>query len=244
MSQQNFPTRKKTPLDEIGLRLTADTLENGTGRPTLKVYPNGKNSIRFDIWSNLPGDKNDGRISLDVPYMIMFTFLELVKHYAEPSTPADRSYLELTGFTFFGGKKSEKPEVLGKIFAGKDENGVVFISVQVSDSTRPKIMFPLIDQNFSRIITANGPLNKATASALYARGYVTALQLFLQHHCSEAYVDKSANKQGGGQGGYGGQGGGNNYGNRGGNGGGQGGQGGYGGGSQPAPAASGGDDFW
>lgn len=235
MAQPNFPVRKKTPLDEPGLRLVADTLENGTGRPTCKVYPNGKNSIRFDIWSNLPGDKNDGRISLDVPYMIMYTFLELIKYYSESSTPADRSYIELNGFTFYGGKKSEKPEVLGKLYAGKDESGVVFISVQVSDSTRPKIMFPLIDQSFTRIITAQGPMNKAAASALYARGYVTSLQLFLQTHCSEAYVDKSQNKQQGGNGGYGNSGGnnygggnsGNNYGN-----------------NQTSDNAGGGDGFW
>lgn len=243
MAQPNYPVRKKTPLDEPGLRLVADTLENGTGRPTCKVYPNGKNTIRFDIWSNLPGDKNDGRISLDVPYMIMYAFMELIKHYSESSTPADRSYIELNGFTFFGGKKSEKPEVLGKLYAGKDENGVVFVSVQVPDSTRPKIMFPLIDQSFTRIITAQGPMNKAAASAIYARGYVTALQLFLQHHCSEAYVDKSQNKpQGGNGGGYGGgNGGGNNYG--GGNSGGN--SGGYGGGNQSTDnAGSGGDGFW
>ena len=233
MAQQNFPTRKKTPLDEPGLRLVADTLENGTGRPTLKVYPNGKNSIRFDIWSNLPGDKNDGRITLDVPYIIMYTFLELVKYYSESSTPADRSYIELTGYTFYGGKKSDKPEVLGKLYAGKDDNGVVFISVQVADSTRPKIMFPLIDQSFSRIITAQGPLNKAAASAMYARGYTTALQLFLQQHCSEAYVDKSQQNKGG----NGGNGGGNNYG--GGNGG-----GGYQNNQGSDNAGSGGDNFW
>lgn len=238
MAQQNFPTRKKTPLDEPGLRLVADTLENGTGRPTLKVYPNGKNSIRFDIWSNLPGDKNDGRITLDVPYIIMYTFLELVKYYSESSTPADRSYIELTGYTFYGGKKSDKPEVLGKLYAGKDDNGVVFISVQVADSTRPKIMFPLIDQSFSRIITAQGPLNKAAASAMYARGYTTALQLFLQQHCSEAYVDKSQQNKGGngGNGGGYGNGGGNNYG--GGNG------GGYQNNQGSDNAGSGGDNFW
>ncbi len=239
MAQQNFPTRKKTPLDEPGLRLVADTLENGTGRPTLKVYPNGKNSIRFDIWSNLPGDKNDGRITLDVPYIIMYTFLELVKYYSESSTPADRSYIELTGYTFYGGKKSDKPEVLGKLYAGKDDNGVVFISVQVADSTRPKIMFPLIDQSFSRIITAQGPLNKAAASAMYARGYTTALQLFLQQHCSEAYVDKSQQNKGGngGNGGGYGNGGGNNYG--GGNG-----SGGYQNNQGSDNAGSGGDNFW
>lgn len=239
MAQQNFPTRKKTPLDEPGLRLVADTLENGTGRPTCKVYPNGKNSIRFDIWSNLPGDKNDGRITLDVPYIIMYTFLELVKYYSESSTPADRSYIELTGYTFYGGKKSDKPEVLGKLYAGKDDNGVVFISVQVADSTRPKIMFPLIDQSFSRIITAQGPLNKAAASAMYARGYTTALQLFLQQHCSEAYVDKSQQNKGGngGNGGGYGNGGGNNYG--GGNGG-----GGYQNNQGSDNAGSGGDNFW
>lgn len=239
MAQQNFPTRKKTPLDEPGLRLVADTLENGTGRPTCKVYPNGKNSVRFDIWSNLPGDKNDGRITLDVPYAIMYTYLAMVKHYAEPSTPADRSYIEMTGFTFYGGKKSDKPEVLGKLYAGKDEAGVVFISVQLPDSTRPKIMFPLIDQMFSRIITAQGPMNKAAASALYARGYVTALELFLQHHCSEAYVDKSQQSKGGNGGGYGGGNGGNNYG--GGNSGGNN----YGGGnSQSSGGDAGGDNFW
>ena len=238
MAQQNFPTRKKTPLDEVGLRLIADTLENGTGRPTLKVYPNGKNSIRFDIWSNLPGDKNDGRITLDVPYIIMYTFMEMIKYYAEPSTPADRSYVELTGFTFFGGKKSEKPEVLGKMYSGKDENGVVFISIQMADSSRPKIMFPLIDQSFSRIITAQGPMNKATASALYARGYVTALQLFLQHHCSEAYVDKSQQAKGGQGGGYGGNSGGNSYGGN------SGGGNSYGGGSSNNGSSDSSDGFW
>lgn len=232
--QQNFPTRKKTPLDEVGLRLTADTLENGTGRPTLKVYPNGKNTVRFDIWSNLPGDKNDGRITLDVPFGILFVFLELVKYYAEPSTQADRSHVELTGFTFFGGKRSEKPEVLGKLYAGKDEQGVVFISVQVSDSTRPKIMFPLLDQSFSRIVTPQGVMNKAQASMIYARGYMAAWALFLQHHGSEAYVDKSQQQKGGGNGG----------GNGGGWGGNSGGNGGYGGGNSGGSNDAGGDGFW
>jgi uncharacterized membrane protein len=103
-------------------------------------------------------------------------------------------------------------------------------------------MFPLIDQSFTRIVTAQGPMNKVVASALYARGYVTALQLFLQEHCSEAYVDKSQNKQqggnGGGYGNNGGNGGGNNYGNNSG--------GGYdGGNNQPAESSNtGGDGFW
>lgn len=237
MSQQNFPTRKKTPLDEVGLRLVADTLDGGTGRPTLKFYPNGKNSVRADIWSNLPGDKNDGRITVDIPYGIMFTFLALVKHFAEPTTPSDRAYVELTGYTFFGGKKSEKPETIGKLFAGKDEAGVVFISIQVADSSRPKIMFPLIDQSFSRIVTASGPMNKPTASAIYARGYVTAFELFIQAECSEAYVDKTGQQKGGNGGGNGGGygGGNNNYGNGGGN---------YGGGSGGGAASESGDGFW
>ena len=191
----NFPIRKKTPLDDPGLRLTAENLENGTGRPTLKVYPNGKNSCRFDIWSNLPGDKNDGRITADVPYGLMYVFLQLIQHYTEPSTPSDSSYIQIEGFTFYGGKRSDKPEVLAKLFAGKDEQGVIYISVQVADSSRPKIRFPLMDQFYSKIITQQGPMAKPLASAIFAKGYAKALELFLQQHCSEAFVDKTGQQQ-------------------------------------------------
>ena len=147
------------PTDQIYTELGATYVGDA------KVYPNGKNSCRFDIWTNLPGDKNDGRITADVPYGLMYVFLQLIQHYTEPSTPSDSSYIQIEGFTFYGGKRSDKPEVLAKLFAGKDEQGVIYISVQVADSSRPKIRFPLMDQFYSKIITQQGPMAKPLASA-------------------------------------------------------------------------------
>lgn len=239
MSQQpQFPQRAKTILDDASLRLFADPLPNATGKGTMKVYPNAKNSIRLDIFTNVPNEKNNGNIRADLPYTDMQAMCDLLLHLALPSTPNDEVYrLDYEDFQFFNGKRSETKQLIYSIFVGKNESGRIYISVKLPEAGRSIIQFFLdsaVRLHIKRI--KGGDMSDAEISALATRAWVNRITPLLNQIIPTVWIDKAAQRaqNGGQQGGRGGYGGGNR------NGGGYGGnQGGYGngGGGAPAPEA-------
>lgn len=241
MSQQpQFPQRTKTILDDASLRLFADPLPNATGKGTMKVYPNAKNSVRLDIFTNVPNEKNNGNIRADVPYTDMQALCDLLLYLAMPTTPNDEVYrLDYEDFQFFNGKRSETKQLIYSIFAGKTEAGRIYISVKLPEAGRSVIQFFLdsaIRLQIKRV--KGGDMSDAEISALATRAWVNRITPLLNEILPTVWVDKAAQRaqNGGGQGG-GRNGGGNNYGNRNNNGGGYGGgQQGYGNGGQSTNA--------
>lgn len=233
-----FPTRTKTIMDDVSLRLSAEPLPNGTGRPTLKVYPNGKNSVRIDIFTNMPNEDNNGNIRADMTYMDFEALAITLLHLADPSTPNDTLYKwESVEFQFFNGKRSDTKQLVYTAFAGKDQNGAIYISVKSPKSDRSTVQFFLDSAfrlNMHRV--KGGDMSRAEISANRTKAYVQRISRFLDITLPTAWVDKSQQQQGGNRGGQGG-----NYGNRGGNGGynnNNNGGGNYGGNSGGAPASS------
>lgn len=223
-----FPQRQKTILDDPSLRLTADPLQGGTGRPTLKVYPNAKNSLRVDIYTNMPNEENNGNIRADIPYVDFQAMCEQLLFLSDPSVPNNTIFAwEAVEFQFFGGKRSETKQLVYTAFVGKDENGRVFFSVRLPKADRSVVQFFFDSALRLQVRCVKGPeLTPADISRFAVRAWVNRVNLLINHIIPALWVDKS--KQGG-QGGQGGgfkQGGGNrgggngNFGGNGGNGGG------------------------
>lgn len=206
MAQPQFPVREKTIMDDISLRLSAEPLPNGTGRPTLKVYPNGKNSIRIDIYTNMPGEDNNGNIRADVGYTDWQAICDTLVHLANPSTPNDTVYKwESVEFTFFGGKRSETRQLVFNAFAGKDENGRIYFSITLPKAGSSAVQFFLDAAMRLRMLRVKGgDMSPAELSAVATRAWVNRANSLLNHVLITTWKDKSKDQQGGNRNGGGG----------------------------------------
>ena len=219
-----FPQRAKTILDDPSLRLSADPLQGGTGRPTLKVYPNAKNSLRVDIYTNMPNEENNGNIRADIPYVDFQAMCEMLLHLADPSTPNNSIFCwEAVEFQFFGGKRSETKQLVYTAFVGKDENGRIFFSIRLPKADRSIVQFFFDSALRLQVRSVKGPeMTAADISRFATRAWVNRVNLLINHILPTIWIDKS--KQGNGQGNNNNRGnggfGGNNGGNRGNGGGG------------------------
>lgn len=220
---QQFPQRTKTILDDPSLRLSADVMETGTGRPTFKVIPCGRNMIRIDIYTNLPNDKDNGLIRADVPYSDFGRITDKIMEMADPSYPAEAIVFAFEDFTFFNKKRSDKKQLIYRIVLGKEEDGRIYISVLLADPDRAKIKFYFGDAFRLTVRKAsNGTITDAQIASMSAKSWVNNFWRYAGPILSEAWQDRSPNANGGNGNGNGGgnrgNGGGYNN-NRGGNGG-------------------------
>lgn len=241
MSQQ-FAPRTKTILEDIGLRLSAEQLPNGTGKPTLKFYQTARNKIRADMYPNLPNLQQNGLIRADMEYGEFFNILQWIEHVAEPTTPNGSTYsVAHEDFTFFNKKRSDATQLIHRTVIGKDEEGRVYVSILSAKPDDAKVKFYFDHPHLCTIKAIGGTLaiSPAELSARSAKAWVVMMTAFMPSIVSAHWVDKAAAAaavNGGTGGNSGGQGGG--YNNRSNNGGGS-----YGGNGGGAPAAATDDDM-
>lgn len=218
--QQQFPQRTKSILEDVTLRLSAEPLPNGTGRPTLKFYQCGRNRVRGDVYSNLPNAKNNGLIRADLGYGEFFNVLQTVLLLADPNTPNDSHYsIEYNDYTFFKGQRSDQKKLIHRTIVGKEADGRLYISILSPQNDDVKIKFYFEHPHLCTIKAIGGTpaLPEAEISRRAALAWVKGYEVLLGPVLVPAWVDKTAEKAAGGQGGQGG--GYNNRGNQGGNGG-------------------------
>lgn len=227
------PERVKNALDNRKLNLSAPT-PGVQGAKASLIWGLYANNPRLTVYTNDPNDSGEqngyGKISANLDGPTFFAFLELLKVAA--NAPGEfKDKVENKNFIFPGGKRSERPVVVSELWAGKDKDGIVWISVTARD--RPKIKFPILSPDFHQFIHGDGtPYEPAETSKLFALGYINLLDKMMAHLMVTLWVEPEKKDFGGDRGGNRGGGGGGGY-NRGGGGG----SGGGGGGG-----SSGGDD--
>lgn len=251
MSNQGHQNRAPVPLSQHDVFtnwLYADPVEGGQKRPNFRLKVIG-NVPRFIVKTNVPNDKNNGRIEFHTD---IETFTVVTKLLDDVATGKEEGpfVLEYNDFIFTQGQRSDKPVTKATIRIGKEANtGRIYIAVL--GYQRPKIQFFFGPSDRHALKAGDGSAgDEAFISRMYARACAAWWQnitfgLLNQHFDENARnVAKPPAGPGGGGNNYGGNqgggnqgGGGNNYGNNYGNGGGN-----------NAPAASGGsvdsfDDF-
>jgi hypothetical protein len=225
--------KPKTALDSRKLNLTAPcpTAPDKTSALVVGVYASekfGEPNPRLTVFTRDPedqGERNDyGKIRAELDPVVFFAFLEKLEEIANgPAGQENKVKLENKNFTFFGGKRSDAPQVTSEIHFGKDVDGIVWLSVLKKD--RPRIKFPFGPNNFHTLFHPTGEqFSRGEASALWARAWVKLMREMIPPFLISEYKEVPYEPKGGGQGG-GNRGGYNNGGNRGGYGGGNGGGG-------------------
>lgn len=247
MSDQprNFPQREKNALDEKKLTLEG-TLVQGATRPPTWSMAMISNQLRVTCYSNVPNDKDNGRISARMSAIAAFSFFEALRKVLATEEKCNYPF---ECRTVRQGGDWRNPVLDSTIHVGRNGEGVIYFGIVAADSSRPRLNFPLLPTNFHAFIDSNTKqvLGEKLSSEFWAGGYLRLMENLAASVLDSNFKEPPPRPQNGGGngggrpqggGGYnrGGQGGGG-Y-NRGGQGGGNGG-GGYNRGGQPqAPQAS------
>jgi uncharacterized membrane protein YgcG len=216
------PPRPKTVLNHRSLSMYAP---NGEGKFSNLSFDIKKNDVLITVRTNIPADANNdyGRLQAQVPLDKFYTFLEMVEAAALADQPFRWAY-EHKDRKFIGqGKMTDGPVLLYRLVVGREENGVVYISVVLEK--RPNIKFSFLNDTKTTFKDSDGnEMPKNLESKFLALGKIKAIREFVGVVVKELYKHPEPKQQNGGGGNW----------NR--NGGGQGGSGGY----QPAAGGGGG----
>jgi len=218
--QQQKPERKYTILDSPKLRLVAQN-------PNV---PNKYANLKFGIYNGMPRvvvSTNDpaeqqnpetrGQINAAMEPSTFWAMMEELKVAIESPTEY-RFMVECKT----RGKNSPEPVHVSTVIAGKDAEGVVYMSVvdkRYPERVKIKFPFGIVDPKYHSFVKANGDkFTKQELSVAYAKGFVKNLTDIMNDLIRETYVHQVfvpgqyGNKGGSGGGGWKG----NNNGNGGG----------------------------
>lgn len=197
MADFNRPPPKKHAINEKKLQL--HQLNESGKSATLKFNVN-KNYPRIDVYTNDDNDPKKSepiRAAMDQPSFYMF--LQLLEAAAN-SKEAMEHTIENKGHTFFGGKRSEKAEVISRLTVGKNDSGVVWISVIAKN--RPKIKFQVLPSNWNDLVdvTSGQKIGPGIASRLCALAWKNMLSQLVGTYLVFGYEEEEAKppQQGGG----------------------------------------------
>lgn len=235
--QGGIQPRKKTVLDLPKFKLVGELNADGkrpTFHPYLHVNANdqSKNSPRIVVYTNLESDKQmkqdqiQGEMDLDV----FLAFIDGIRDAADPSKDFKKETYDLRNYIWMNGQRSEEAKTKAYLIVGRKENGVVFVSLKHFDTRRPAIAFDFGFNEYTRMVSNEGPIEPAVASRRIARARAKMWETYML----DEFRDNHAQPQPKQQQGYGGnQNGGGNYGGNNNTGyGGNNNRGGYGGGNQ------------
>lgn len=204
------PAPHRNVLSEFKLRLLGEIQSGAKRRPTLGVSVH-KNQPRIQVRTEVPNDSDNGLIAANMDTHTFFAFMDILKKVTEnPAVePENRFSIRNQGHTFFGGKRSEKPELLSTTIIGRDKDTQeVYLAVISSRKERPCIKFYFRPSEWHDLRDGQGqPLDPATISNIYASSYLGWLNELVPAVLFAEYVapEPRDNGQGGG---------GNNWGNR------------------------------
>lgn len=167
-------------LSEAKLRLQAPPQQGGKKNATLsvKVY---QNNPRLEVRTNVPNDRDFGRITAALDTLTFFALSALIRRVA--AGPSDTKEFIENKSTFVNGQKVQTPEVVSKIVVGKDKEGVVYLAVTAKD--RPMFKFDILPSEWHYLKHGDGkPFEKDELSVIWAEGWCKtfeALVPFILH---------------------------------------------------------------
>lgn len=204
----------KTAFNEYKLRLRGPIQDGGKRPPNLSVSVI-RNQPRIDVFTEVPNDKNNGKITAAMDSLTFFALLEALDMVIDGEPDNQLKVPNMTG-------APQNKFLASTTLVGKDKDGRVYISVVAKE--RPMIKFVFLPSDYHPGIQRRDgtPLNEAELSVIYARAW-RRLMCELTPNVLDSHFDPPEPRQGGGsRGSYGGgnnssygggnRGGGNNYG--------------------------------
>lgn len=212
MAEQRGNQRPKNALDEWKLRLHGEPQQGSSKKPHLS-FAVVKNQVHAIVRTNVPNDKDYGRIIAKMDSPTFFTMLVMLDDIAEGKGPlAEGMRQENKNHKFVNGARSKEALVESWCLVGKEEDGRYYLSVLDYNKERPRIKFYFMPTEYHSLAKRDGSaLSPGEVSHMYLRGWVKLLTNLVPVVLANEYVEPPPieDRNGGGGGG--------NYQNRGGN---------------------------
>lgn len=194
--QQDRKPLPKTAFDELKLRLEGVKPEGAKRPPQLRVSVI-KNSPRIDVFTNIEGDTDNGRISAPMDAKTFFALIICVEDIAAGEPDQQIKIANKVG-------APGQQRIISHTIIGKDKDGRMFISVIAKD--RPRIKFQFIPGDWHELAMMDGtPLDEARLTNIYARGWAKLMAELAPNVMDHHFEERVYNQNGGGgynKGGY------------------------------------------
>jgi len=231
----NRPPLQPTVFDVMSNWMFAEPVAGATKRANFRIKVMG-NVPRMVVKTNVPDDKNNGRIDFNMDTQTFAVIVSKIRRLAEGTATGgfERGFQMEYNDDFIAGKKLDKAVTVATVKVGKDENGRIYIAVL--GYNRPKIRFFFGPSKYHALKFADGSdVTDADVSCDFALGWCDFVAPLVMELLNERFdpdaknVAKAPSQQGGGynnqgggqrqggggqsQGGGGGQPGGGDFGN-------------------------------
>lgn len=211
----NQPTRDRHALGDFRAHLVAEVQPTATKAPRLSVYYH-KNRVVVEVRTNVPADMNGrerGIIRAELDPATFFAFLAGLRRVIERPTGDGRPEHIKIKRPDFNKSNGGEPVVDSQIVYGKNQEGVVFMSLLSYNKERPRIMFPFHPGKWVEFVGQDGtPKSAAEVSEVYALGKLAEWENLVPHYLYDRFVaetfERGGQRGGGGQPSGGGSGGG------------------------------------
>lgn len=192
--------REKNALDMRKLKLSADS--TAAGKKAQLVFGIHANNPRVTVYTGDPEDSSEkngyGKIQANLDAPIFETFIGMIEHAASLKEEWSAK-IENKNYTWYSGKRSDKPVLISELWVGRTKDGLVWISVIAADPNRPKLRFYFTPSEFHNFVKRSGePFAKDEINNLYAMGYARLLRGVSQQVLVNNYVDEAIKDNNGG----------------------------------------------
>lgn len=206
----NQPTRDRHAIGDFRLHLTAEPQQGGTKSPRLSIYYH-RNKVSIEVRTNVPSDMNGrehGIIRAELDPQMFFVFMNMLQKAVDSPTGSERPERIRIKRPDFQKRNNGEPVLDSQLAFGKDQEGVVYMSVLSWNKERPAIRFPFTVDKMIELTKADGsPWSKAEASVVLAQGYLDLWGRLIPIYMYERFKPeefKGGNNNGGNRGGGGG----------------------------------------
>lgn len=191
--QQERKPLPKTAFDEMKLRIPGPFQEGARRPPSLKVSVI-KNNPRIDVFTNIEGDADNGRISAPMDAMTFFSLITKVEDIAGGEPDQQIKIANKTGAPGY-------QKAISHTLVGKDKEGRCFISVIAQD--RPKIKFTFLPSDWHSLAHKDGtPVEEAETSCLFARGWARLMSELAPNVMDSYFEENQYQKNNGNKGNF------------------------------------------
>jgi hypothetical protein len=154
---------------------------NNPTRRSRLVWAIRDGNPRITIWTNDPTDK-EGRGAITAPMNpeTFFIFLDAFEEIIKGEPNKKMSIENLTSVRDDKAERNPNPEkiVLSKLFFGKDEQGMAWLSVLSAESdARPRLKFTFRLSEYHKVFRSDGAaISESEASCLHAAATIRAIR--------------------------------------------------------------------
>jgi hypothetical protein len=203
MSENKFipPPKKKTAIEDQKWQLTAPCPTAQGKTSSFAVRLNGNNP-QIIVYSNDPEDRGDaykyGEIKASLNPKVFATITQMIRKLVHEKEP-NSYFIRNSNHVFFGGKRSERPELINSVIVAREQDGTISIClVDEKYKNRPKIKFSFGLDVYHEICKGDGSkLSRAELSQFVALGWCSYMDKMRCHLVADNYEEPQKKQQGG-----------------------------------------------